>query len=206
MNIGKDELVQRSRRGLGRAIFSRTGLILLLFLVQAGLLVSVMVWFQEWQAHVVGGSVALTMIAVLVVLNSDLDPTAKLTWMAVMTFFPVFGALFYWYTRRDVGHRLLKSIMAERQVQRRHPGTLVDQPDGTAHMGGHLVDGLGNNSIGLRQQEAREEGIGSEQALSGSGNGFHQVLEQHGKVCLGFWGLGIHIQTQTFQNHQIAAV
>ena len=120
MNIGKDELVQRSRRGLGRAIFSRTGLILLLFLVQAGLLVSVMVWFQEWQAHVVGGSVALTMIAVLVVLNSDLDPTAKLTWMVVMTFFPVFGALFYWYTRRDVGHRLLKSIMAERQVQSRH--------------------------------------------------------------------------------------
>ena len=120
MNLGKDELMQRSRRGLGRAIFSRTGLILLMFLVQAGLLVSVMVWFQEWQAHVMGGSAALTMIAVLVVLNSDLDPTAKLTWMVVMIFFPVFGALFYWYTRRDVGHRLLKGIMAERQVQSRH--------------------------------------------------------------------------------------
>ena len=120
MNLGKDELIQRSRRGLGRAIFSRTGLILLLFLVQAGLLVSVMVWFQEWQTHVMGGSAALTMIAVLVVLNSDLDPTAKLTWMVVMIFFPVFGALFYWYTRRDVGHRLLKGIMAERQVQSRH--------------------------------------------------------------------------------------
>ena len=134
MNIGKDELVQRSRRGLGRAIFSRTGLILLLFLVQAGLLVSVMVWFQEWQTHVMGGSVALTMIAVLVVLNSDLDPTAKLTWMAVMTFFPVFGALFYWYTRRDVGHRLLKSIMAERQVQSRHQidqdATRAESPGG----------------------------------------------------------------------------
>ena len=120
MSIGKDELVQRSRRGLGRAIFSRTGLILLLFLVQVGLLLSVMVWFQEWQAHVVGASLVLTMIAVLVVLNSDLDPTAKLTWMVVMTFFPVFGALFYWYTRRDVGHRLLKGVMTERQVQSRH--------------------------------------------------------------------------------------
>ena len=120
MGIGKEELVQRSRRGFGRAIFSRTGLILLLFLVQAGLLVSVMVWFQEWQTHVMGGSVALTMIAVLVVLNSDLDPTAKLTWMVVMIFFPVFGALFYWYTRRDVGHRLLKGVMSERQMQSRH--------------------------------------------------------------------------------------
>ena len=120
MGIRKEELVQRSRRGFGRAIFSRTGLILLLFLVQLSLLVSVMVWFQEWQAHVMGGSVALTMVAVLVVLNAELDPTAKLTWMVVMIFFPVFGALFYWYTRRDVGHRLLKKVMTERQEQSLH--------------------------------------------------------------------------------------
>ena len=120
MAINREELVQKSKYGLRRAIFSRTGLVALLFLLQAGLLVSVMVWFQEWQAHVMGGSVILTMGAVLVVLNSDLDPTAKLTWMVVMTVVPVFGAIFYWYTRRDVGHRLLKEIMAERQLQSRH--------------------------------------------------------------------------------------
>ena len=119
MSINREELVQRSKYGLRRAIFSRTGLVLLLFLVQAGLLVSVMVWFQEWQAQVVGASAGLTMISVLVVLNSDLDPTAKLTWMVVMTVLPVFGALFYWYTQRDVGHWLLREIMTERQVQSR---------------------------------------------------------------------------------------
>ena len=70
-------------------------------------------------------------------------------------------------------------------------GTLVDQPDGTAYMGSGFVDGLGNDSIGLRQQEAREEGIGSEQALTGSGDGLHQILEQHGKVCLGLGCLGV---------------
>jgi len=120
MGSKQEEFVQRSKRGLRRAIFSRTGLILLLFLLQAGLLVSVMVWFQEWQAQVLGGSLVLTAVAVLVVLNSDLEPTAKLTWLAVMALFPVFGALFYWYTRRDVGHRLLKRIMTERQLQSLH--------------------------------------------------------------------------------------
>ena len=120
MAINKEALVQKSKYGLRRAIFSRTGLVALLFLLQAGLLISVMVWFQEWQAHVVGASAVLTMAAVLVVLNSDLDPTAKLTWMVVMTFVPVFGALFYWYTRRDVGHRVLKAVMTERQTQSRH--------------------------------------------------------------------------------------
>ena len=120
MAIDKEELVQKSKYGLRRAIFGRTGLILLLFLLQAGLLISVMFWFQEFQTQLVGGSLVLTIGAVLVVLNSDLDPTAKLTWMAVMTMAPVFGAIFYWYTRRDVGHRLLKSIMTERQIQSRH--------------------------------------------------------------------------------------
>ena len=124
MSMGREELVERGKYGLMRAIFGRTGLILLLFLVQAGLLVSVMVWFQEWQTHVMGGTAVLTAVGVLVVLNSGLDPTAKLTWMVVMTAFPVFGALFYWYTRRDVGHRMLKSIMTERQAQSRR---LIDQ-------------------------------------------------------------------------------
>ncbi len=124
MSINREELVQRGKYGLRRAVFSRTGLVALLFLLQAGLLIAVMVWFQEWQTHVIGGSAALTMAAVLVVLNSDLDPTAKLTWMVVMVIAPVFGALFYWYTRRDVGHRLLKEIMTQRQRESR---SLIDQ-------------------------------------------------------------------------------
>ena len=124
MTLKKEELVQRGKRGLLRAIFSRTGLILLLFLVQVGLLLSVMVWFQEWQAHAMGGSLLLSAVSIVMVLNTDLDPTAKLTWLVVMALFPVFGALFFWYTRRDVGHRLLKKVMTERQIRSRH---LIEQ-------------------------------------------------------------------------------
>lgn len=119
-----EKLVQQSKQGLLRVIFSRTGLVLLLFLLQVGILGAVMVWFRDWHLHYVGGTTVLTIIAVLVVLNSDLDPTAKLTWMLVITAAPVFGALFYWYTRRDMGHRLLKRIMTERQTQSRR---LIDQ-------------------------------------------------------------------------------
>ena len=142
MSMDKNELVQKSKYGLRRALFSRTGLVLLLFLIQAGLLVSVMLWLQEWQAHVFGGSAVLTVIAVLVVLNADLDPSAKLTWMVVMVMAPVFGAIFYWYTRRDVGHRMLKTVVTERQMQSRNQidqdpavlGRLRDQEPGAAGM------------------------------------------------------------------------
>lgn len=124
MKMNREELVQRGKYGLRRAIFGRTGLVLLLFLLQAGLLLSAMVWFRDWQTHLLGGTAVLSTVAVLVVLNAELDPTAKLTWVVVMAVFPVFGALFYWYTRRDVGHRLLKGIMTERQLQSRR---LIDQ-------------------------------------------------------------------------------
>ena len=127
MKVNREELVQRGRYGLSRAIFGRTGLVLLLFLLQAGLLVSVMVWFRDFQAHFLGGSAVLSTAAVLTVLNSGLDPTAKLTWVVVMAVFPVFGALFYWYTRRDVGHRLLKKLMTQRQEQSR--GLIEQEPE-----------------------------------------------------------------------------
>ncbi len=124
MELKKEELVQKGKRGLLRAVFSRTGLIFLLFLIQLGLLVLVFWRFQQFQTHVLGGSLLLSVIVVLVVLNSGLDPTAKLTWMVVIMAMPVFGALFYWFTQRDFGHRLLKSVMAERQTQSLH---LIDQ-------------------------------------------------------------------------------
>ena len=50
MKVNREELVQRGKYGLSRAIFGRTGLVLLLFLLQAGLLLSVMVWFRDFYA------------------------------------------------------------------------------------------------------------------------------------------------------------
>ncbi len=129
MDINKEKLVQTGKRGLLRMVFSRTGLIFLLFLLQAGLLVLSFWHFREFQTHILGGSLALSVVVVLVVLNADLDPTAKLTWMVVIMAMPVFGSLFYWYTQRDVGHRLLKAVMAERQKQSLH---LIDQEPGVA--------------------------------------------------------------------------
>ena len=175
MAIDKEELVQKSKYGLTRAIFGRTGLILLLFLLQAGLLVSVMFWFQEFQTHVVGGSLVLTTGAVLVLLNSDLDPTAKLTWMVVMTAAPVFGALFYWYTRRDVGHWLLKRIMAERQIQSRHQ---IDQEPAVFKALEHREPGAAGMARYVRRSGCFPVYDGTETTYFPTGDAFFRRLLQ----------------------------
>lgn len=54
---------------------------------------------------------------VLYLLNSRLDPSAKITWLVVIMLLPVFGALLFWYTQSDIGHRALKFRLNQLIVQ-----------------------------------------------------------------------------------------
>ena len=45
---------------------------------------------------------------VLYLLNSDIDPTAKITWLVIIMMLPAFGALLFWYTQSDPGNRLAR--------------------------------------------------------------------------------------------------
>ncbi len=100
---------REARRNLATILFSRLGLIVVLLLVQFGLLAAAFLWFENLLPHFLGGSALFTVFMVIVLLNSDSDPTAKISWLIVIMILPVFGALLYWYTKSDLGHRLLKS-------------------------------------------------------------------------------------------------
>ena len=101
-------LLKKGQKGIVRVIFSRLGLILVLLAVQVLVLFSVFQWFEEFLPHIYGGTVLFTIGMVLYLLNSRLDPTAKLSWLVVIMLLPVFGALLFLYIQSDVGHRALK--------------------------------------------------------------------------------------------------
>ena len=42
-----------------------------------------------------------------------MDPTVKITWLVVVMFLPVFGALLFLYTQKNIGHRALQNRYAE---------------------------------------------------------------------------------------------
>ena len=90
------------------AIFSRFGLILLLFIVQVLILFGIFIRFEEFLPHIFGGSVLLSVGMVIYLLNSQINPTAKITWLIVIMLLPVFGVLLFIYTQSDIGHRALK--------------------------------------------------------------------------------------------------
>ena len=101
-------LLKKGQKGIIHAIFSRFGLILVMLVAQILILFSIFQWFEGIIPHIFGGTVILTSVMVVYLLNSRSNPTAKITWLIVILLLPVFGVLLFLYTQSDLGHRVLK--------------------------------------------------------------------------------------------------
>lgn len=101
-------LLKRSKKGLLRVIFSHTGLVLLMLMIQIFMMLSVYIWFNDFMFEYLGGSGILAVVVGLYIISSNIDPTAKITWVVVLMAMPVFGALFFLYTKYDIGNREIK--------------------------------------------------------------------------------------------------
>ncbi len=105
------QLLKKGQKGLVYLLFSRLGLIVVFLLLQALVLASVMNWFAELLLHYVWASALFTVIMFMYLLNSRLNASAKITWLALFMVVPVFGGLLFWYTQSEVGHRAVKAKM-----------------------------------------------------------------------------------------------
>lgn len=102
-------LLKRGQKGLIHALFSRFGVILLLFLLQVFILLGIFMKFRDIQIYISGVTALFTVVMVLYLLNSRMDPTAKITWLVIIMLMPVFGAFLLWFTKSEIGHRLVKA-------------------------------------------------------------------------------------------------
>ena len=106
-------LLKKGQKGIVHALFSRFGLILLLLAVQVLILFGIFQWFEEFLPHVLGGTALFSLFMVIYLLNSSINPTAKITWLIVIMLLPIFGVLLFLYTQSDIGHRALKKRSLE---------------------------------------------------------------------------------------------
>ena len=120
------QLLKKGQKGLIHALFSRLGLFILLLALQVLALFSVFRWFEGILPHILGGTALYTIGMVLYLLNSRLDPTAKITWLIIVMLFPVFGAILYWFTTCDIGHKAIKERTG--QISRLAKDRIVQDP------------------------------------------------------------------------------
>ena len=105
-NLGL-RLLKNSRKGILRMVFSRTALITLLLLINFALLFLLFFRFSAYWPEAYGLMGLLSIAMALYLFNSQLDPSAKLTWLVLISLLPVFGTLFYLFTLTDFGHRAM---------------------------------------------------------------------------------------------------
>lgn len=116
-------LLKKGQKGIIHAIFSRMGVIMVLLIVQIFILFSIFQWFKEFLPHIWGGTILFTVCMIIYLLNSQMDPTGKITWLIAIMLAPVFGVLLFGFTQSEIGHRVLK-----RRVDQISSATLEEIP------------------------------------------------------------------------------
>ena len=121
VNDGKIiRMTKRRKKGLLRILFSRVGLTAALIFVQFGILYSLYDLFRDNFQWFSGAIIVFTIMTVFYLFDLDMDSTAKLTWLLLITLLPVPGAILLLFTQKDIGHSAIKSRLEE----------LVDQTRG----------------------------------------------------------------------------
>jgi len=106
-------LLQKSKKGLMRVVFSRTGFVALLLLLNIWLHIELYSHFVQLLPHLTLAKDLLVLGMVLYLLNTPSNPTTKITWLIMVMLFPTFSAPLYFYIKLDFGHRAMKRRIAE---------------------------------------------------------------------------------------------
>ena len=101
-------LLSRGKRGLVQIAFGRTGIIILLLVLQVLALFAA--FFRLLGQNVtlyvtVSGSIAVVM-ALAVVNSRHQNPSVKLTWVVLILAAPIFAIPLYFFVNMELGHRL----------------------------------------------------------------------------------------------------
>lgn len=101
------EHLNRGKRGILSVIFGRTGILLMLILLQIGLLMVGFRFLSNYVFAIYGGSMVLGFLLAVYLINQKGNPAFKIAWMVPILTVPVFGALFYLYFHLQMESRLL---------------------------------------------------------------------------------------------------
>ena len=101
--------VEKGKSGIASVIFGRTGIIILLILLQVGFLIAGYTYLQGKMYFIDSVVKAAAVILVIYLTNNRSNPAFKMVWMTIMLVAPVFGVLLYIFVEFQVGVRWLNA-------------------------------------------------------------------------------------------------
>ncbi len=109
-------LAKPVRKGLLGFVFSRFFIIVLLLILEAFILVMLHFWFLDKLPVLLYLQWGFAFIMIIYLFNSSMDSSAKLTWMLIISLFPVPGAILLLLTRTNIGHRM-ETKLVKKQIE-----------------------------------------------------------------------------------------
>ena len=95
------QLLKKGKKSLIRVVFSRKTLLIVSLLLQAMILFWLYFWFEDNVPLFLGGSALFTVAVMLILVNSSMDASAKITWLVIIDILPVFGCALYVWTQSE---------------------------------------------------------------------------------------------------------
>lgn len=120
-------LLKKSKKGMFRILFGRTGIVIGLLLVQVVALFTVFSFLKSLMPYAVGTILAFTVLMVIYVINSEHNVSVQLSWVTLIVLVPGFGGLLYVFIQTDIGHRTLKQRL--KRIIKETEADLSDQED-----------------------------------------------------------------------------
>ncbi|MFC5631929.1 MULTISPECIES: cardiolipin synthase [Streptococcus] len=101
-------LLRKGQKGFWRLVFSRVWIMGFFIILQFLLLLTTFQWLEDYETLFQMISFVLVFGAVLYLFNSQMEATAKMTWLLLIMPFPIFGSAMLFYSKADIGYRGLK--------------------------------------------------------------------------------------------------
>jgi cardiolipin synthase len=80
-------------------IYSNKFFAFIMLLIQIAVLAAAYLWLEDYSTYFLSVNTILRVVLVIYEINREDEPSFKLTWVLLIALFPVFGGLFYLYTR-----------------------------------------------------------------------------------------------------------
>ena len=129
-------LAPPKKKGLMGLVFSRLFLVVILLAAQILLLVALATWLRQYLPHYAAIQMIFTFCIILFLFNCEMDSSAKLTWLALISLFPFPGAAFLAYTQTNLGHRWTQRRTAELIAQSK--GAVSQEPETLERLKGDM--------------------------------------------------------------------
>lgn len=113
----KSEAPGTAKKGLFRIVFSRTGIILLLILIQ-------LIWFLRFPYYLgvylkyfYGVFVILEVLVIVYIINEEENPAFKMTWMLFVIALPFMGTPFYIFVKMQLKNSPMRGRLSELRLK-----------------------------------------------------------------------------------------